>query len=95
MARMIATHEPKLIPLSKQPLSIGERFRANVRRLMERDNVTQQTLADRITKLGAPTSRATLGLLLISESFPSSRWFELMARALDVDESELLAAIDE
>lgn len=91
MRRMIATFEPPLISVTEQPLTIGERFRSNVRRLMSEQHLSQAGLAERLTTLGEPTRPDNLRALLGSPSYPSTRWVELMARALNVSESEILA----
>jgi hypothetical protein len=91
MRRMIATFEPELVPLSQEPLSIGERFRANVRRLLRDNNLSQQGLADRLTRLGKPATQKSINELLLSDCSPRSDWIELMARAFDVEEAEITA----
>lgn len=91
MRRMIATFEPELVPISEQPLSIGERFRANVRRLMADNNLSQQALADRLTTVRCrKVTRARVAEILSEPHSPSIEWIELFARALDVTELDVL-----
>lgn len=90
MPRMIATHEPPLVPISAKPLTIGQRFRRNVKRLMCEQNLSQSALADRLTDLGDPTEPNAIKALLNSASYPSTRWVELLSRAFGCEEWELL-----
>jgi hypothetical protein len=93
---MIATHEPELKTktIRKMPLSIGERFRANVQRLRREQSVSLGALAVRLTKLGQSATEDSVRKLLRSDSFPSCMWIELMSRALEVTEEEITAGID-
>lgn len=93
MPRMIPTHEPQeLIPISEAPLTSAKRFRSNVLRKMKEQNLSNAALAERIETLGVKASEDSVRMLLKSDSFPSVKWLEVMARALDCDESEFLAA---
>jgi len=94
MRRMIATSEPELVPISQEPLSIGDRFRANVRRLMAAQNLSQAALAARLTHVrGKPVPRARVAEILTESHAPSIEWLELFARALDVSEFDILLEI--
>ncbi len=93
MRRMTPNTTVAPTPLSEEGLSIGERFRVNLKRLMAEQNLSQAALADRLTLMGEPTNSDNVRMLLKSASFPSSKWIELMARALGVSESELLTEI--
>jgi len=91
MRRMIATSEPELVPISQEPLSIGVRFRANVRRLMDEQSVSQSELAARLTRLGQPSTRNSIKELLTADSLSSMKWIELMSRVFGVSENEITA----
>lgn len=92
MRRMIATFEPELVPVSKEPLSIAETFRANVNQLMEEQSVSQMELANRLSRIrGVTTSRSRVSDILNRPHDPGLEWVELFARALGVHHQELLS----
>jgi len=93
MPRMIATHEPELIPVSQEPLTIADRFRANVQRLRLKQNLSYSGLAERVTELGLETNENAMRALLNSQSYPSTKWIELMARAFGCSEKEITASV--
>ena len=91
MPRMIATYEPELKSktIRKLPLSIGDRFRANVRRLMKERSVSNKQLAEWLNAIGKRATEDSVRLLLKSDSFPSTEWIELLARVFEVPEEEI------
>jgi transcriptional regulator with XRE-family HTH domain len=90
MARMIATDEFTAETIDAKRLTIGERFRDNVRQLMADRNLSQAALAERLTALGRPITDDAVRKLLSRNNSPALLWVELMARVFDVAESSLL-----
>lgn len=91
---MNATLEPTIVTASQQPLDISQRLRANLRRIMAASNVSQQQLAEWVTRVrGVATTRESIKAILNRASAPSVEWVEIFSRALSCDESELTAAV--
>lgn len=95
MPRMMPTTTFEPLTIKKKKLSVGDRFRGNVRRLMREQNISQSELADRLTAIGHPMKRNTVNELLTSACSPRGDWFELMARAFDVAEAEFFNEVEE
>ncbi len=95
MRRMTPNTTVELVPIEVEPLTIGDRFRANVRRLMRQQNLSQAGLAERLNELGKRSQQSAVAELLTSTSSPRADWIELMARVFGVRESDLLESQSE